>query len=62
MVLSIDHTTIDSDQLVNRPPGLITDHLGRIDKPATIVDPSGRILVWYLPNMLSSKIHASRLP
>jgi len=28
------------------------DKMGRIDKPTTIVDRHGKLLVWYLPNIL----------
>ena len=34
--------------------------LGHISKPATIVDKYGRILVWYLPKILTEDHHVSK--
>jgi hypothetical protein len=57
----IDYTKLTADQLSIRSVKFTPDSLGHIDRPATVVDPTGRILVWYLPNMLTAKMHVSDL-
>lgn len=36
-------------------------HFGSISAPATVVDMRGKILIWYLPNLLSLDQQVNRL-
>lgn len=31
--------------------------IGLVDRPATLVDSLGRIVIWYLPNILPENMH-----
>ncbi|KAF9439831.1 hypothetical protein P691DRAFT_768758 [Macrolepiota fuliginosa MF-IS2] len=51
--LDLDITKIrDRTQFIKKTKNII---LGHFDKPTTIVDSSGHILVWYLPQVLTKK-------
>jgi len=59
------YVDFDVEEFANRknkglgPSNSKTINLGSLDKPATIVDVKGRIIIWFLPEILTSDVHVS---
>lgn len=62
---SIVHLDLDISQIKNRDQFKQQSSkikIGYISKPTTIVDKAGRVLVWYLPKILTKDLHVSHFP